>query len=67
MKTQEGLEILELILLRTKFYMVHAQPTVLGLQTVNVAPLNLMEMPNLTLVASNAGGSQESLPASVQE
>lgn len=47
--------------------MVHAQPTVLDLQTVNAAPLNLMEMSNLTLVASNAGGSQERLPASVRE
>lgn len=46
---------------------MHAQPTVLDLETVNVVPLNLMEMSNLTLVASNAGGNQESLSPSVQD
>lgn len=57
MKIQEGLEILEPILPRTKFYVVHEPPIVLDLQTVNAAPLNLMEISNLTLVAPIDGGS----------
>lgn len=67
MKIQEGLEILEPILPRTKFYMMHVPPTVLDLQTVNAAPLNLMEISNLTLVAPNGGVVRRAFLLTVQK
>lgn len=67
MKIQEGLEILEPILPKTKFYMMHAPPTGLDLHTVNAAPLNLMEISNLTLVAPNGGVVRRAFLLTVQE